>query len=223
MGSQALRFSLPGTFCQGGCILYYEKCISENSIREGRVEDSQIIGRAKAGDIEAFRILVEEYAGIVERTARVLVFDRSDAEDAAQEAWLDAWKGLPRFQVERAFRPWLLAIVANRCRMRARQRQPVTMPYSDEIGETLTAPDAEDHYDEELHRALEGLDSDQRQVLALRFYADLQLEEIAELMQTPLGTVKSRLHRAIATLRGQIMQKQDESGVKGKGVPEWIL
>jgi RNA polymerase sigma-70 factor (ECF subfamily) len=186
---------------------------------EGLVEESELIACAQSGDRDAFRSLVEGYSDVAERTARVLLSNRADAEDAAQEAWLDAWKGMPRFQVERAFRPWLLAIVANRCRMKARQRDLADVPYSDEIGKELREPEPDDGYDEELDRAIGTLDADQQRVLALRFYADLQLDEIAELMDTPIGTVKSRLHRAIAALRTELTQK--ESDAKDKGVTGW--
>jgi RNA polymerase sigma-70 factor (ECF subfamily) len=171
------------------------------------MEENELIARAQAGDRDAFRRLVETYSEVAGRTARVLLADRADAEDAAQEAWLDAWKALPRFQAERPFRPWLLAIVANRCRMKARKYQPVTEAFNDEIGEQLVAPGPEDKYDEELECALGKLDAGQRKVLALRFYADLQLDEIAELIDVPLGTIKSRLHRAIAALRTSLTEK----------------
>ena len=91
--------------------------------------------------------------------------------------------------------------------MKARKYQPVTEEFNDEIGDQLVAPDPEDRYDEELERARGKLDADQRKVLALRFYADLQLDEIAELIEIPVGTVKSRLHRAIAALRTSLTEK----------------
>src|SRR6188472_29001 len=117
--------------------------------------------RAQSGDKDAFRSLVETYSSLAERTARVLLSNRSDAEDAAQEAWLDAWKAMPRFQVERPFRPWLLTIVANRCRMKARKHDLMTTPYDDELGGIPTDPGPAERgfrYDAELEEALNALD-----------------------------------------------------------------
>ena len=62
------------------------------------MEENKLILRAQSGDRDAFRRLVETYSEVAGRTARVLLANHADAEDAAQEAWLDAWKGLPRFQ-----------------------------------------------------------------------------------------------------------------------------
>lgn len=172
------------------------------------MDETESIRRSQHGDREAFRNLVDIYAGLAGRTARVLLQDPSDAEDAVQEAWVDAWRAMPRFQVEKPFRPWLLTVVANRCRYKARQRKLQTMPYTDEVtgtwGDTPHWAEMGTDYDEELHEALGKLDDEQRRIMALRFYADLQLDEIAEVVGAPLGTVKSRLHRGLASLREQL-------------------
>lgn len=172
------------------------------------MDESEAIGRAQKGDKDAFRYLVELYAGLAGRTARVLTQNPDDAEDAVQDAWVDAWRAMPRFQVERSFRPWLLAIVANRCYKKTRPQKMLTTPYTSEMAETLgETPSwarAGRDYDTPLYEALAKLDEDQRRLLALRFYADLKLEEIAEVMGVPLGTVKSRLHRVMAIMRDEL-------------------
>jgi RNA polymerase sigma-70 factor (ECF subfamily) len=168
------------------------------------MDEGGLVAQAQHGDRDAFRRLVEIYAPVVGRTTRALLADRGEAEDAEQEAWVDVWRGLPRFEVGRPFRPWLLAVVSNRCHMKARRRTLTTVPYDSESVEHAPVedegPGAE--IDGELHEALARLDEDQRRVLALRYYADLQLDEIAEVLGVPLGTVKSRLHRGLGTLRG---------------------
>src|SRR5262249_37749981 len=88
--------------------------------------EQDLIGRAQLGDQEAFYQLVEHNAQIVWRTAATLLHDDALAEDAAQEAWLDVWRALDRFHLDRPFRPWLLTIVANRCRMLKRRRTVTT-------------------------------------------------------------------------------------------------
>src|SRR5689334_13753456 len=102
--------------------------------------EEDLVRRAQAGEQQAFRQLVELHALLVERTARALLADRGLAEEAAQEAWLDAWRSLPRFQAGRPFRPWLLTIVANRCRMQARRRPPPTVSWDATVTEHHGAP-----------------------------------------------------------------------------------
>lgn len=178
--------------------------------------EDDLIRRARLGDQDAFRQLVDIYGTLTERTARVLLADRSDAEDAVQEAWLDAWRGLRGFELGRPFRPWLLTIVGNRCRMVARRRRLTSVPFDDALYDRLDDLSAsqanpfsaiEAYYDD-LQEALEALDGNHRRLLALRFFADLQLEEIAELLNVPLGTVKSRLHRTLQTLRVRLQRRE---------------
>src|SRR6516225_9182521 len=97
--------------------------------------EDELIRCAQAGDAEAFHALVLRYSGVAWRTARVLLGDSGPAEDAVQEAWLDAWRGLIRFQSDRPFRPWLLRLVANRCRMALRKRAATTVRLTEQIAE----------------------------------------------------------------------------------------
>lgn len=167
--------------------------------------EAELIRQAQDGNQSAFRDLVFRYAGVTQRTARVLLANPLDAEDAVQEAWLDAWRSMARVRPDHPFRPWILTLTANRCRMSARKKSLVSVPYSPDMEESLNVAMAQpitgQSDDEELEQALASLQESQRQVVALRYYADLSLEEIAELTNTPLGTVKSRLHRALGSLR----------------------
>ncbi|HTK11530.1 MAG TPA: sigma-70 family RNA polymerase sigma factor [Ktedonobacteraceae bacterium] len=166
-----------------------------------------IIHRARQGDQRAFQQLVESYHDVVWRTARVLLPDANAAEDALQEAWLDTWRGLRHFNDRQEFRPWLLTIVANRCRMAMRRRTISTVPIevadeerlisADDVAKTIL--DAERA--SELQIVLKALPVEQQHVLELRFFAELELAEIALVLHVPLGTVKSRLHRALGNLR----------------------
>jgi len=169
-----------------------------------------VIESAQAGSAEAFRALVELYAPVTERMARVILKGRERAEDAVQEAWLDAWRGLHTFNAERPFRPWLLTVVANRCRMEARKEShsPQSVPLTDSISAMLAGPgNLTEGADEELAQALRRLDEEQQRILALRFYADLKLEEIATLVDAPLGTVKSKIHRTLTALRAILSEQ----------------
>jgi len=169
-----------------------------------------LLAAARAGDTAAFGRLVEAYSPLAWRTARALPPERAAAEDAVQEAWIDAWRGLSGFNPSRPFRPWLLAIVANRCRMIARRRTLATIALDDDEGEQVCGEDDVDEEllrreaDAELAAALARLSVEQQRLLELRYFAELELAEIAVVLGAPLGTVKSRLHRALAALRGAL-------------------
>lgn len=169
-----------------------------------------LIARARAGDEAALRQLIEQYQTLVWRTALVVLADRAATEDAVQEAWIDVWRGLRRFELGRPFRPWLLAIVANRCRMTARRRVLPTLSLDED---EVEGPIGDDNvldlamrYETyaELAEVLSHLPEDQQRLLQLRYFADLELAEIALVLGVPLGTVKSRLHRALAALRRRL-------------------
>ena len=180
--------------------------------------EDDLIRCAQAGDHAAFRQLVDAYTPVVWRAALVLLPDRSSAEDAVQESWLDVWRGLPRFQRDRPFRPWLLTIVARRCWMTTRRRalpmvsfdleETGQLPSDDRVSDRLLRLEA----DQALQALLATLPAEQQRILELRFFADLELAEIALMMGTPLGTVKSRLHRALGVLRKRL--PHEYAGVK---------
>jgi RNA polymerase sigma-70 factor (ECF subfamily) len=183
--------------------------------------EEDLIRRARAGDQAAFRSLVERYLPVAWRICRILLADRGMAEDALQEAWIDVWTGLPRVNAARPLRPWLLTVVANRCRMAARRRGIPTIPLDAALVEQLHGVDSiahelelRDRYQAEVARyaalqtALSMLSREQRQLLALRYQAELELGEIALIIGVPVGTVKSRLHRTLATLRTRLTSSQ---------------
>lgn len=173
------------------------------------MEDDLIV-RAARGDAAAFAGLVEQHGAMTARVARVLLRDATAAEDAAQEAWVDAWRALPRFRAGEALRPWLLTLVANRCRKAARRRALTTIPLevtavdsvrvSGDVAEGALRRETAG----ELRAALAALPADQQRVLELRYFAELELAEIGVVMNCPVGTVKSRLHRGLAALRERL-------------------
>jgi RNA polymerase sigma-70 factor (ECF subfamily) len=176
-----------------------------------RVEESSVIRRAQIGDQRAFQQLVETNHALVWRTARALLGDATAAEEVTQEAWLDVWRGLPAFRLDRPFRPWLLSVVANRSRKHARRHVVVAEPLDESTLESV-ANDGFSHVlkrerRQELAHKVASLPAEQSRVLALRYFADLDLAEIAAVTGAPLGTVKSRLHRALAALRERLSQE----------------
>ena len=173
--------------------------------------EEALIRRAQLGDTAAFRQLVEAHTALAWRTARALLPTRAAAEDALQESWVDVWRGLASFRPDRPFRPWLLAVVANRCRMSARRHTLATVPLPPGESSVFAGPDEaantalRDEADAELRAALARLPEDQRRVLELRYFVELDLSEISAVTDVPLGTVKSRLHRALGALRAALV------------------
>jgi len=174
-------------------------------------EDVDLIRSAQAANQDAFRTLVERYHVPVLRTARILLADSALAEDVAQEAWLNAWRALSQFNLERPFRPWVLRIVANCCRMELRRSHGadaaldlVEPELLSDQSDLLADVVRREEY-EALDDAITSLPPAQRRIVALRYRADLDLGEIALVTSLPLGTVKSRLSRALAAIRERMM------------------
>ena len=177
---------------------------------EGRPLDEQLlIERARRGDEEAYAELVLAYEGIAFRTAYLLTGSAADAEDAAQDGFVKAWRALGRFRAGAPFKPWLLRIVANEAHNRRRsagRRANLTLRAAteDPSGGAAPSPEAglvDAERREALLAAVDALPDEQRTVLVLRYFADLSEEETAEILDVPRGTVKSRTARALERLR----------------------
>ena len=180
---------------------------------EGRPpEETDLVERARRGDEDAYGLLVSRYQGIAFRTAFVVAGGADEAEDAAQEAFVKAWRALPRFRAGAPFRPWLLQIVANEARNRRRaagRRAALALRAGapDLSGEAAPSPEgaalsAEER--QELLGAVNALKEDDRLVLACRYFLELSEEETAAALGVRRGTVKSRTSRALGRLRSQL-------------------
>ena len=172
--------------------------------------EDDLIQRAACGDQEAFRQLWEAHHAVAMAAALRLCHHRSLAEDITQGTFLLAWRGLPRFQRGSPFRPWLMRILYRHAldemeRHRVYQ-QPIPLEESGEFERYTGASAGRDLQEqivqrEEIRQALAQLNADQRRVIALRYGADLTEVDIAQVLDWPVGTVKSRLNRARERLR----------------------
>ena len=164
---------------------------------------TELIDRARAGDAAALDALFGELVDPAFGLAFVLLRDREAAEDAVQEAAIRAWRKLGRLPAGAAIRPWFLAFVANQCRnaRRARWRSVLRL---DRLDGATTSDEERIAGGADLRRAVAGLGYDQRVAIVLHYFLDLPLEEVALVTRVPLGTVKSRLHRATARLRARL-------------------
>ena len=149
------------------------------------------------------------HQGIAFRTAYVIVGNASDAEEAAQEAFVKAYRALGRFRRGSPFRPWLLRIVANEARNRRRsagRRAALSLRAAadESSGDAAPSPEGALLADEERGRllaAVNELREEERLVIACRFFLELSEEETAAVLDVRLGTVKSRTSRALEHLR----------------------
>jgi RNA polymerase sigma-70 factor (ECF subfamily) len=174
---------------------------------------------AREGDLSAFNELVVEYQALVYNVCYRMLGQAQAAEDAAQEAFVSAWRNIGTLRGE-AFRPWVLRIAANLCRdeLRRRVRRPssslnaaleagVPEPPDDDPLPEDTALNAELRAG--LDAALAALPDDQRTAIVLCDVDGLDYSEIAAVMKTSLGTVKSRIARGRLRLREALLRQPE--------------
>ena len=170
-------------------------------------DQENIIARARRGDAGAFEQLVETYREQVYRIALRMCSNAADADEAAQEAFLAAWKGLPNFRGDSRFSTWLYQLTSHAAidLMRREKRQIA----AEDITE-VSAPDPDPSPQQQAERsetrqavrdAMGQLSPEYRQIVVLRFLQELSYEEIGAVLKLPPGTVKSRLNRAKSQLK----------------------
>ncbi len=178
--------------------------------------DELLMERAKGGDLEAFEALVRRYEGPLYRFFARLAGDPHLAEDLFQETFLRAFKNRALFDSKRRFAPWLygIGVIAWKDHRRKEARASLGLQ---EGGGALQVPDDQGTPAEEVERReiqevvreeIGHLPEEQRVIILLRHYQGLSYEEIAEALHLPLGTVKSRLHYALAMLRERLGRRR---------------
>lgn len=176
------------------------------------LDDAELVTRAQQGDVAAYEELVRIHQGVAFRTAYLIAGSTSDAEEAAHDAFVKAFRALGRFRRGMPFRPWLLAIVVNEARNRRRsagRRHALALRAAEEIrpGDAAPSPEAavlghERH--DLLLSAVNRLSEEHRLVVACRYFLDLSEAETASALGIRAGTVKSRLSRALERLREEV-------------------
>ena len=195
-----------------------------------READALLVERVKQGDQRAFALLVAKYERRVQRLLSRLVRDSAEIEDIAQEAFIKAYRALPQFRGESAFYTWLYRIAINTAKnyLATKSRRPVTVgefqgaddgEFFDlgDVVEDNNTPDAVLHsrqVAEAVNAAIEALPEDLKAAITLREIEGLSYEEIAQAMDCPIGTVRSRIFRAreaiAQRLRPLLGTKEDE-------------
>jgi RNA polymerase sigma-70 factor, ECF subfamily len=168
-----------------------------------RCPDPELIGLARKGSAEAAGTLFDRYWQTAWTAAYAVTADRAVADDAAQDAIQQAFRALDHFDVTRPFGPWLKRIAVNRAIDHLRRESRIDMLDDEEglHGWTLGDAAEEDVRLWAVADAVAALGTAKRAVVVLHYWLDLPLEEIAGVLGLPVGTIASRLSRALAELR----------------------
>ena len=186
-------------------------------IESPAISDSELAQRCQRGDLDAFEDLVRRHQGVVYRVAARIV-GRDEARDISQDAFLRAYNRIEYWQERGSFRSWLLQITRNAALNHLARRRPQPRGAAEDLEENFGSGEGPDPYTrtpasaledrerrERLELKLRDLRDEHRIVLVLRDLEGLSYAEIAEVMSSPVGSVKGRLHRArselIATMR----------------------
>lgn len=178
-----------------------------------------LVERARHGDHDAFAQLAAVVLRRLDTTARLILRDPEAAKDTVQETLVRVWRDLPSLRDPDKFEAWVHRLLVRACydELRRRRRRG---PEADliEIDGASSTDDFRSFYArDELEQGFRRLDSDQRLVVVLHYYLDLPLREVAAALGLPLGTVKSRLNRALASMR-LVMSPRAELGAVTKEV-----
>jgi RNA polymerase sigma-70 factor (ECF subfamily) len=161
------------------------------------IHDRLLLQAAQDGDLDAFEALVHRHQGAVYRVALRMLGSEADAQDATQETFVRAWRGLGRFRRESAVSTWLYSIVTRRCLDLIAARRP-----TEDLGIELDAGvDPADTAEQRerlraVTRAVAALPGEQRAALVLREFEGLSYDQVADVLNTSVSAVKGRIHRA---------------------------
>ncbi len=169
--------------------------------------DRELLNRARAGDREAFELIVVAKGEPLFRTALAILGNEADARDATQEAFISSWRSFSRMRDLERFDAWLGRILINECRMTLRRRRRVREVAVDEATDQLSrnfAPGAPVEEQSDFDESFSRLNVDQRAMLVLHHMHGYGVREIGAWLGIPSGTVKWRLSRARSALRKEM-------------------
>ncbi|MBI1741633.1 sigma-70 family RNA polymerase sigma factor [Candidatus Acetothermia bacterium] len=166
--------------------------------------ERELIEKSLQGDLNSWGKIVIRYKQAVFGVALHILGKPADAEDAMQDAFIRAYQSLRTFQIDRKFSTWLFTVTANICKNKLRREKffsPLKHISKLVGGEDPARTAARDERHQMLRDALQLLDESYRLPLVLRYYQDMDYKEIAEILELPEGTVKTRLHRGKLELK----------------------
>lgn len=172
------------------------------------MDDLVALKNCIAGDKESFRFLVERYQNQAVGHATAVLGNREDALDAVQEAFIDAYRAVDRFDFSRRFYPWFYVLLRNRCfKMLASTGRRAAVQSLEET--EILAPRSESSIEESLslEAALLALSPEDRELVTLKYLDGLSYQELAELLHIPKGTVMSRIFYARKRLQAELTKE----------------
>jgi RNA polymerase sigma-70 factor, ECF subfamily len=180
--------------------------------------DRDLVEQARQGDREAFAVLVHQVSDSLYAVAHRILRDTGLAEDALQNALVLAWRRLPRLRDPEKFEAWIHRILVHACYDESQRARPwaATVRVLPMNGPSTPDASAAVADRDELEQAFRRLTVEQRAVFVLHHYLGLPLVEIAELLEIPAGTARSRLHYAIAGLRDALVAEPEPAAQEGR-------
>jgi RNA polymerase sigma-70 factor (ECF subfamily) len=186
--------------------------------RKPSIHEQKWLLHARQGDEEAFARLVESYQVPVYNLCHRMLGDPVEAEDAAQEAFLKAYRNLNRFEMEKKFINWILTIASNHCVDRLRRRRINFVSFEELVPSTFlsdkgAAPEStimEKQEQDALQEMLKELSPMDRATVILKYWYEMSYQEIGEALSLSVSAVKSRLHRARRDLASLWLEHQNE-------------
>ena len=170
----------------------------------GRQPDETLLAEARLGDLDAFAELVRRYERRVRSVLARLLDDERDVEEAAQDVFVQAWRGLSRYRGEAAFFTWLYRIAINEALMRKRRKQ-LPLAELDETAAGVPEPEADEGW---LLARVRALPDELRLPLVLRDLEGLSNQEVADVLDVSVAATKSRLHRARMRIRAELEARE---------------
>lgn len=178
------------------------------------LSDDQIIERTLAGETDAFSLLVRRWERPIYGLSYRMLGKDEDARDVCQETFLAAFRNLRKFRGDARFSSWLYRIALNACHSKLRKQSSApehSIDYQDEDGRKYEIADTDaelmpdrlqrDQRADYVRKALQALPGEMRQVIIMKEYEDLTFAEIAEILEIPISTVKSRLYTGLQQMR----------------------
>lgn len=190
-------------------------------MQDGRLkkqDDYDLVSATLAGDGRAFARLVERHSRLVYAAVRSVMGDREEVDDIVQETFIRIYSNLASFAGRSSLSTWIYRIARNRALSAAARPRPQTVPIDEAAAIACGRPGPEadlaaGEAAREIDRLLAGLEESHRAVIELRYLAGKQYSEIAEILDLPLGTVKTLLHRARLRLKDRILSRNECGGM----------
>lgn len=171
------------------------------------MEIEEMVIRARTGDDHAFSELMLINKSMLYKTAFTYVRNQENALDILSEAIYKAYRSIKKLKEPAYFKTWLTRILINCCLDYLRKNKDVSPYAADEISAVFTAMEKDKDESLDLRNAVAGLDEKYKTIIILKYFHDLTITEIAEVLGCPLGTVKTNLHKALKELRIELKEE----------------